>query len=138
MADLFNSPFAWLGAFFVGIFFCAWRMDKAIERLGIKLSNEPDPPPKASAQIKNGLIAVALVLGVVYLLNATSFPIALTVLLGGSLYYWREAYKSRVLPLIAAGMPRSEARGFTLMQWLWLGPLTVALALFVWGKYSAP
>ena len=138
MADLVNSPFSWLAAFFFGIFFCAWRMDKAVVRLGIKLSAELAPAPRTIDVIKNVLISAALVLVVLYLLNETSFPIALIVLLAGSLYYWREAYKSRVLPLVAAGMPQSEARVFTLMQWLWLGPLTMALALFAWAKYSAP
>jgi hypothetical protein len=138
MVDLIDSPYSWLAAFFVGIFFCAWRMDKAVGRIGIKRSAEPDPTPRTIAQVRNVLVTAVLVIVGLYLLNETSFPIALIVLFAGSLYYWREAYKSRVLPLVTAGMPQSEVLVFTLMQWLWLGPLTVALALFVRGKYSAP
>ena len=140
MAGAINSPYFWLAAFFAGIFFCAWRIDKAIERLNITLATEPEPrlAPSALAQFKNILIALPLVLGILYLINETSFTAALVVLLTGSLYYWREAYKSRVLPLVAVGLPRREAQVLTLMQWLWLGPLTIALALFAWGRYSAP
>jgi len=138
MLDLLNSPFGWMAAFFVGIFFCAWRMDKAVERLGIKLSTEREPPPRLIVQIRNALVAIALVLAILYLLKETSFAVALLVLLVGTLYYWREAYKSRVLPLVAAGLSPSEARVFTLMQLLWLGPLAITMALFAWSRYGAP
>ena len=113
-------------------------MDKAVERLGLTFSTDPPPAPKAIDQIKNVLIGTALAVGFLYLISGTSFPIALLASLTGGLFYWREAYKNRVLPLVAAGMPRPEARVFTLMQLLWLGPLTIAVALFALSKYSVP
>ena len=136
MTGLIGSPYAWLAAFFCGAAFCVWRIDRAAARLGIKRSIERPPAPGAIVVMRGVLVTVALMLGSLYLLNGTSFPIALVFLLAGSLYFWRLAYTGRVVPLVAAGMPRPEARLFAFMQWLWLGPLTVALALFVRAKYS--
>ena len=138
MADL-KSPFFWLTVFFAGILVCAWFFDKAAKQINLPAIEEPEPPSQSEfAKFKKFMLFAPLVFGVLYLLYYTNFTIALIVLMCGSLYYWREAHRNRVLPLVAAGLSRPQARLLTFIQLLWIGPLTIALLVFVWGKYSAP
>ena len=139
MVGIIYQPFFWLLATaFAGIFFCGWRLDRAATRLGINRSDETEGPPRTAILAKTALLAFAAIVVSLFLLNKTSFPIALVTLIAGSLYLWNEAYRSRIRPLVAAGMPREEAIALVAIQLLWIAPLALAIALSAWGRYSAP
>lgn len=138
MLQWFASPLLWLAIFFAGIFFCASQMDKVAKRLHVKAPESGRSPQKIAVLAKNAATSAIVALAVYFLVFHTVLIVALLAVCALCIGIWFQAYRYRVRPLVAAGLPLARARAFTAMQLLWVGPASVALGLFVWGLYRGP
>ena len=134
-----KSPLIGVLLFFLGIFFCGWQLDKAASRLAVDRPTDDDPPkdPATSVLLKRMLLGLALALTVFFILYQTKFLVASVLVVVGCLYFWHEAYKSRVRPLVQAGLPKAKAWYLTAIQAFWIIPLAIAVTFHLRGKYGA-
>jgi len=132
------SPLLWLVVFCAGLFLCASRLDQVTKRLSVKPPQKDGSPAKTTTLLKNSVFSGVVALVTYYLVFHTARIVALFVVCALCAGSWLQAYRYRVRPLVAAGLPQAKARVFTAMQLLWVGPAAVALALFVRGLYRAP
>ena len=138
MLQWLANPLLWLAVFFADIFLCAAQMDKAAKRLGIKPPQRGGSSPKTISLVKNVAASVVVALVAYYLLFHTTLVVALLAVGAFCLGIWFQAYKYRVRPLVTSGLSLARARVITVMQLLWVGPISIAIALFVWESYRGP